>query len=169
MAAAALAFAGDSAKAESLADDLNKRYPQDSIVNFIYLPVIRAQIALIKHDSAKALALLRPDAVYDLGVTGSGAITTALYPPYVRGMAYLQTGQGQQAAAEFQKIMDNRGAVVNQPNGAAAYVGLARAYALEGDTAKARVAYQNFFALWKDADPDVPILLQAKAEYTKLK
>jgi eukaryotic-like serine/threonine-protein kinase len=169
MAAAALSFAGDSAKAESLADDLNKRYPQDSIVNFIYLPVIRAQIALIKHDSAKALALLRPDAVYDLGVTGSGAITTALYPPYVRGMAYLQTGQGQQAAAEFQKIMDNRGALVNQPNGAAAYVGLARAYALAGDPAKARVAYQNFFALWKDADPDVPILLQARAEYAKLK
>jgi eukaryotic-like serine/threonine-protein kinase len=168
MAAAALAFAGDSAKAESLADDLNKRYPQDSIVNFIYLPVIRAQIALIKHDSAKALALLRPDAVYDLGVTGSGAITTALYVPYVRGMAYLQTGQGQQAAAEFQKIMDNRGAVVNQPNGAAAYVGLARAYALQGDTAKARVAYQNFFALWNDADPEIPLLVQAKAEYAKL-
>jgi serine/threonine protein kinase/tetratricopeptide (TPR) repeat protein len=169
MAAAALSFAGDSAKAESLADDLNKRYPQDSIVNFIYLPVIRAQIALNKHDSAKALALLRPDAVYDLGFTGSGAISTALYPPYVRGLAYLQTGQGQQAAAEFQKIMDNRGAVVNQPNGAAAYVGLARAYALQGDTAKARVAYQNFFALWNDADPEIPLLVQAKAEYTKLK
>jgi eukaryotic-like serine/threonine-protein kinase len=168
MAAAALAFAGDSAKAESLADDLNKRYPQDSVVNFIYLPVIRAQIALNKHDSAKALALLRLDAVYDLGQTGSGAITTGLYIPYVRGLAYLQTGQGQQAVAEFQKIMDNRGAVVNQPNGAAAYVGLARAYALEGDTAKARVAYQNFFALWKDADPEIPLLVQAKAEYAKV-
>jgi eukaryotic-like serine/threonine-protein kinase len=168
MAAAALAFAGDSAKAESLADDLNKRYPQDTIINFIYLPVIRAQIALNKHDSAKALALLRPDAVYDLGQTGSGAITTALYLPYVRGLAYLQTGQGQQAAAEFQKIMDNRGVVVNQPNGAATYVGLARAYALEGDSAKARVAYQNFFSLWKDADPEIPLLVQAKAEYAKL-
>jgi eukaryotic-like serine/threonine-protein kinase len=169
MAAAALALAGDTAKAESLADDLNKRFPKDSIVNFIYLPVIRGQIALEKHDAPKALALLQPDLTYDLGQVGSGTISPALYPPYVRGMAYLQAGRGKEAAAEFQKIMDNRGAVVNGPNGAAAYVGLARAYALQGDAAKARVAYQNFFALWKDADPDVPLLLQAKAEYAKLK
>jgi eukaryotic-like serine/threonine-protein kinase len=169
LAATALALAGDGAKAESLAEDFNKRFPKDSLVNFLYLPVIRAQIALGKHDAAKALALLRSDATYELGQTGSGAITAALYPVYVRGLAYLQAGQGKEAAAEFQKIMDARGVVINGPNGAAAYIGLARAYALQGDTAKARVAYQNFFALWKDADPDVPILLQAKAEYTKLK
>jgi eukaryotic-like serine/threonine-protein kinase len=169
MAAAALAFAGEAAKAESLADDLNKRFPQDSIVNAVYLPVLRGQAALDKRDSAKALSLLRPDLTYDLGQTGGGAITLALYPPYVRGMAYLQAGQGKEAAAEFQKFMDNRGVVINGPNGAAAYVGLARAYALQGDDANARVAYQNFFALWKDADPDLPLLVQAKAEYAKLK
>ncbi|HEY0701290.1 MAG TPA: protein kinase [Candidatus Acidoferrales bacterium] len=168
MVAAALAFAGDAAKAVSLADDLNKRFPQDSLVNFIYLPVIRGQVALDQHDSSKALALLRPDLTYDLGQSGGGAITNALFPVYVRGLAYLQAGQGKEAAAEFQKIMDNRGVIINGPNGAAAYVGLARAFALQGDTAKARVAYQNFFALWKDADPDVPLLLQAKAEYAKL-
>jgi serine/threonine protein kinase/tetratricopeptide (TPR) repeat protein len=169
LVAAALAFAGDAAKAESLADDLNKRFPKDSLVNFIYLPVIRGQAALDKRDAAKALALLQPSLTYDLGQTGGGVITPALYPVYVRGLAYLQAGQGKEAAAEFQKIMDNRGVVANGPNGVAAYVGLARAYALEGDTAKARVAYQNFFALWKDADPGLPLLTQAKAEYAKLK
>jgi len=168
MAASALAFAGDSAKAESLAEDFNKRFPKDSFVNFIYVPVIRGQIAVDRRDSAKALALLNPELVYELGQTGQGAIAPALYPVFVRAGAYLQAGQGKEAAAEYQKIIDNRGVVVNGTIGALAHLGMARACALQGDAAKARVAYQDFFALWKDADPEVPILKEAKAEYAKL-
>ncbi|MFZ3216585.1 MAG: protein kinase [Candidatus Acidiferrales bacterium] len=169
LVASAYAFANDTARAESLAADFSKRFPKDSIVNFIYLPVIRGQIAVDRHDSAKALALLNPELTYDLGQAGQGAITPALYPVYVRGGAYLQLNQGQEAAAEYQTIIDNRGVIVNGPIGALAHLGLARAQAAEGDAAKARVAYQDFFALWKDADPDVPILREAKAEYAKLK
>jgi eukaryotic-like serine/threonine-protein kinase len=168
LAAAAFAFAGDTAKAESLATDFSKRFPKDSIVNSIYLPVIRGQIAVDRHDSAKALAFLNPELTYDLGSTGQGVVTPALYPVYVRAEAYLQANRGEGAVAEYQKMIDNRGVIINGPIGALAHLGLGRAEALEGDTAKARVAYQDFFALWKDADPDVPILIAAKAEYAKL-
>jgi serine/threonine protein kinase/Flp pilus assembly protein TadD len=168
LAAAALVFASDTAKAESLATDLNKRFPKDTVVNMIYLPVIRGQIANARRDSAKALALLQPDLIYELGQTGVGAITPALYPVYVRAAAHLASGQGKEAAADYQKIIDNKGAVVNGPIGVLANLGLARAYALQGDSAKARVAYQNFFVLWKDADPDIPILIAAKSEYARL-
>jgi eukaryotic-like serine/threonine-protein kinase len=169
MAATAFAFAGDAAKAESLAADLSKRHPQDTLVNTAWLPVIRGQIALNHGDFEKALTILAPDHTDDLGSLVPGAITPAMLPVYVRGNAYLAAKRGKEAAAEFEKFLAHRGVVLNQPNGAAAYVGRARAYALEGDDAKARVAYQNFFALWKDADPDVPLLVQAKAEYAKLK
>jgi serine/threonine protein kinase/Flp pilus assembly protein TadD len=169
LATTALAFAGDSAKAESLVADFNKRFPKDSIVNFIYLPVIRGQIANDRHDSAKALALLQPDLIYETGQTGSGALAPALYPVYVRAAAHLAAGQGKEAAADYQKIIDNKGVVVNGPIGVLANLGLARAYALQGDQAKARIAYQNFFALWKDADPDIPVLIAAKSEYAKLR
>jgi hypothetical protein len=168
LAASAFAFAGDTAKAETLATDFSKRFPKDSIVTFIYLPVIRGQIAVDRHDSAKALALLNPEQTYELGTTGQGAVTPAVYPVYVRAEAYLQARQGKKAAAEYQKVIDNRGVVINGPIGALAHLGLGRAEALEVDAAKARVAYQDFFALWKDADPDVPILIAAKAEYAKL-
>jgi eukaryotic-like serine/threonine-protein kinase len=168
LAASAFAFAGDTAKAETLAADFGKRFPKDSIVNSIYLPVVRGQIAVDRHDSAKALGLVSPEQTYELGTTGQGAVTPALYPVYVRAEAYLQAHQGKEAAAEFQKIIDNRGVVVNGPIGALAHLGLGRAEALEGDAAKARVAYQDFFALWKDADPEVPILIAGKAEYAKL-
>jgi tetratricopeptide (TPR) repeat protein len=168
LAAAAFAFAGDTAKAESLATDFTKRFPKDSIVNSIYLPVIRGQIAVDRHDSAKALAFLNPELTYDLGSTGQGVVTPALYPVYVRAEAYLQANHGKEAVAEYQKMIDNRGVIINGPIGALAHLGLGRAEALEGDTAKARVAYQDFFALWKDADPDVPLLIAAKAEYAKL-
>ena len=179
MATAALAFAGDIAKAESLAEDLNKRFPKDSVVNFIYLPVIRGQVAVDRRDSAKAISLLNPELTYDLGATGQGSVAPALYPVFVRAAAYLQAEQGQEAAAEYQKIIDNRGSVTNGPIGALAPLGLGRAYALQAQSlrgaasdearAKARTAYQDFLALWKDADPDIPILIAARSEYAKLK
>ncbi len=169
MAATGLAFAGDAAKAESIAADLNKKYPQDTLVNTAWLPVIRGQIAVSHGDYDKALSILAPDSTDDYGAVVAGGITPAMLPVYVRGLAYLGAKRGKEAAAEFEKFLTHRGVYVNQPNGAAARLGLARAYALEGDDAKARVAYQDFFALWKDADPDVPLLVQAKAEYAKLK
>ncbi len=169
MAATGLAFAGDAARAETLAADLSKKHPADTLVNTAWLPVIRGQIALSRGDFDKALAILAPDHTDDFGAPVSGALTPAMLPVYVRGNAYLAAKRGKEAAAEFEKFLSHRGLVWNQPNGAAAGLGLARAYALEGDTAKARVAYQDFLALWKDADPDVPMLVAAKAEYAKLK
>jgi len=162
-AALALAFAGDAARAQALADDLAKRFPEDTIVQFNYLPTIHAQLALSHNDSSKAIEALQAAAPYELGQGGG------LYPVYVRGEAYLAAHQGSEAAAEFQKIFDQRGVVGNEPIGALAHLGLARAYSMPGSTAKARSAYRDFLTLWKDADPDIPILLQARAEYSKLK
>jgi tetratricopeptide (TPR) repeat protein len=161
-AALALAFAGDTARAQGLADELARRFPEDTIVQFSYLPTIHAQLALSRNDSSKAIEALQTAAPYELGSGG-------LYPVFVRGEAHLAVHQGSEAAPEFQKILDHRGIVLNSPIGALAHLGLARAYVLQGDTAKAKSAYQDFFALWKDADPDIPILKQAKAEYEKLK
>ena len=169
LAALAYAFAGDTAKGEALANDFSKRYPDDTIVKFIYLPAIRAQIALVHHDSSKAIDGLHAAAPYELGQVGNGAVSPALYPIYVRAEAFRLANQGKAAAAEYQKILDHRGIVVNGPIGTLAHLGLGRAYALAGDTAKARTAYQDFLALWKDADPEIPILKQAKAEYANLK
>ena len=169
LAGSAFAFAGDTAKAQTVVADFTKRFPEDTLVRFIYLPAIQAQLALDGHDSAKAIEDLGPAAPYELGQTGNGAITPALYPVYVRAEAYLASKQGKEAAAEFQKILDHRGVVVNGPIGALAHLGLGRARALAGGTAQARTAYQDFLALWKDADPDVPILRQAKSEYASLK
>jgi eukaryotic-like serine/threonine-protein kinase len=168
MSATALAFAGDAVKAEALAAGMEKSYPSDTLVNTAWLPVIRGQIALSHGDPEKALAILTPDRTDDLGEPVPGAITPVMLPVYVRGSAYLAAKRGKEAEAEFLKFPTHRGVVWNQPNGAAAGLGLARAYALQGHDAKARVAYQDFFALWKDADPDVPILIAAKAEYAKL-
>jgi tetratricopeptide (TPR) repeat protein len=171
-AALALALAGDAsqvqARVEKLTDDLAKRFPEDTIVQFNYLPTIRAQLALDRADSSKAIGALQAAAPYELGTPGSSAFRPTLYPVYVRGEAYLAAHRGSEAAAEFQKILDHRGVVFNEPIGAFAHLGLARAYVLQGDTAKARAAYQNFFTLWKDADPDIPILIAAKSEYAKL-
>ena len=166
-AALALASAQDATRAQPLADDLGKRLPEDTIVQFNYLPTTRAQIDLIHNDFARAVEALQPAAPYELG-SPHGVILLALYPVYVRGEAYLAAHQGSEAAAEFQKILDHRGVVINQPIGALAHLQLGRAYAMEGDTAKAHAAYQDFLTLWKDADPDIPILKQAKAEYAKL-
>ena len=170
-AALALALAGDAARAQALADDLAKRFPEDTAVQFNYLPTLRAQLALKHNDAPKAIEALRAAAFYELGAPAPGAVFNfvSLYPVYVRGEAYLAAHKGSEAAAEFQKILDHRGIVLNEPIGALAHLGLARAYALQGDTAKARTKYQDFFTLWKAADPDIPILKEAKAEYEKLK
>jgi tetratricopeptide (TPR) repeat protein len=161
--ALALAFAGDAARAQALADDLAKRFPEDTVVQFNYLPTIHAQLALDRNEASKAIETLRAAAPYELGAVGG------LYPVYVRGEAYLASHQGSEATAEFQKILDHCGVVQNEPIGALAHLGLARAYSIQNDTAKARSVYQDFLTLWTDADPDIPILQQAKAEYSKLK
>ena len=163
----ALGLAGDSAQAMRLASDLGKRFAEDTVVQFSYLPTTHAATALQGNDPGKAIAALRAVAPYELGGT-SHSLNFSLYPIYVRGKAYLAARQGTVAAAEFRKILDHPGIVVNEPIGALAHLGLARAYMLQGDTAKAKAAYQDFLTLWKDADPDIPILKQAKAEYAKL-
>jgi eukaryotic-like serine/threonine-protein kinase len=160
-AALALALTGQAARAQALADDLNKRYPEDTIVQFAELPTLHAQLALDRNDASKAIAALQAAAPYELG-TGAG-----LHPIYVRGQAYLAAHEGSKAAGEFQKIIDHRVLVLN-PIGALAHLDLARAYVLQGDASKAKAAYQDFFALWKDADPGIPILKEAKTEYAKL-
>jgi len=168
-AALALGFTGDAARTQTLAEDLVKVFPEDTMVQFNYLPTIRAQLALMHNDSSQAIEALQAAAPYELGSPGTGNFTFALYPIFVRGQAYLAAHQGREAAAEFQKILNHPGIVVNEPIGALAHLGLGRAYALQGDTAKAKAAYQDFLTLWKDADPDIPILQQAKAEYVKLR
>jgi eukaryotic-like serine/threonine-protein kinase len=169
IAAIALGLAGDSKEADRLGDDLGKRFPQDTIVQSVYLPMIRAGNALGGSSKGfdKAIAALAATTPYELG-NPTQTLQFACYPVYLRGLAYLTGKQGSAAAAEFQKILDRPGVVVNEPIGALAHLGFARAAALAGDSAKARIAYQDFFALWKDADPDVPILKEAKAEYAKL-
>ncbi len=170
VAALALALIDDSERAQSLADDLQHRFPEDSIVRFNYLPTLRAQIALATPDNgAKAVEALVPASPYELGIPGSSTFGTNLYPVYVRGEAFLASHQGAQAAAEFQKILDWPGVAVNEPIAALAHVGLARAYVIQGDREKAKAAYQDFFSLWKDADPGVPILIMAKSENAKLR
>ena len=169
-AALALAYARDDGRAQGLTDDLGKRFPEDTIVRFNYLPTLRAKLVVNRGNASDAIESLRTSVPYELGMSTSSALywTAAMYPVLVRGEAYLTAHQGSEAAVEFQKILDHRGVVVNGPIGALAHVGLARAYVLQGGTPEAHTAYQNFFALWKDADPDIPILKQAKAEYAKL-
>jgi hypothetical protein len=167
--AIALALAGDSGQAARLAGDLARRFPEDTIVRFQYLPMIRAATALRNSDAGKAVEELAAALPYELGQPTISSWSVALYPIYLRGEVYLAAKQGAAAGAEFQKILDHPGAVANEPIGALAHLGQGRAYALAGDGAKAKTAYQDFFALWKNADPDIPILLQAKAEYAKLK
>jgi eukaryotic-like serine/threonine-protein kinase len=166
LAALTLVRAGDTSQAQKTADDLAKTYPEDTILNSYWLPAVLAIKEVNRHNSAKALELLRAALPYELG----NPLPTVgpLSPVYFRGYALLAAGQAREAAAEFQKILDHRGIVLNSPLGALAHVGLARALVASGNSAAARTAYQDFFALWKDADPDVPILLQAKSEYAKL-
>jgi len=168
-AALALAYSGDDAQAKALADDLNKRFPKDTLVQFNYLPSIRGKLALNKGNASDAIKDLEAAVPYELGVSkGGDFVGNMMFPVFVRGEAYLASRQGGKAVAEFQKILDHRGLVLYRPIGALAHLGLGRAYVLEGDTVKAKAAYEDFLTLWKDADPDIPVLQQAKAEYAKL-
>jgi len=177
-AALAFAMAGDTARAESLAQDLGKRFPLDTQVQLLWLPAIQAQLALGKKNPTAALNALPAASPIELGQITFVANISCLYPTYIRGEAYLAAGQGSAAAAEFQKILDHSGIVWNCWTGALAHLGVARANALQSRTSQgadadaARVRaladYKDFLTLWKDADPDIPILKQAKAEYAKL-
>ena len=167
MAALVLARAGDTAGADKLTAELDHAFPLDTLVQRYWLPTIRAAVALQHKDPNGAIELLNAASSIELGQPNN--LTVFLCPVYLRGEAYLMARDGNAAAIEFKKFIDHYGLVANFPWGALARLGLARAYALQGDTAKARTAYQDFLALWKDADPDLPILLQAKAEYAKLK
>jgi tetratricopeptide (TPR) repeat protein len=181
VAALALAVIGDSPRAQVLAEDLLKRFPENTVVRFNYLPTLRAQLFLnapnrslgsspdrSPENAANAVQALAVASPYELGVPSNGTFWINLYPVYIRGQAFLSSHQGPQAAAEFQKIVDWRGVVANEPIGALAHLGLARSYALAGDTAKSRAAYNTFLTLWKDADPNIPILKQATTEFAKL-
>jgi len=169
MNALALARAGDFTLANKLADELARLGPDDTVLNNYWLPVIRATIEIGQDQPAVAIGILQASVPYELGVpTPQPMLGAPLYPVYVRGQAYLALRQGKEAATEFQKIIDHRNVVQNFVTGALAHLGLARAYALQGDSAKARTAYNDFLTLWKDADPDIPILQQAKSEYAKL-
>jgi predicted Zn-dependent protease len=162
MAALALARGGDTVGAEKLAAELEKTSPLDTMVQRYWLPTIRASVALERNDPNRAIELLKVVSPIELGRAGN------LLPVYLRGEAYLMLHDGNRAAGEFQEFIDYRGLIANFPWGALARLGLARAYAMQGDKAKARTAYQDFLTLWKDADPDIPILKQAKTEYAKL-
>ncbi len=167
IAGIALALAGDTPNATHIADDLEKRFPEDTVIHYNSLPVIRAAIALQGRDPAKAIAALVVSTPHELGQAAQQA-TFVLYPVYVRGLAYLEAKQGVAAVGEFRKVIDHPGLVQNEPIGALAHLGLGRAYVLSGETSKAHAAYQDFLTLWKDADPDIPILKQAKEEYARL-
>ncbi|MGA7918335.1 MAG: protein kinase [Candidatus Acidiferrales bacterium] len=168
-AALAYALAGDATHAQSLADDLAKRFPLDTVVQSVWLPTIHAQIETGHKNPARSIELLQTAAPYELGMLTGSATNSCLYPVYVRAEAYLSAQKGQLAVAEFQKILDHRGLLWNCATGALAHLGFARAYSMQGDTVKAKSAYQDFVALWKDADPDIPILIAAKSEYATLK
>jgi tetratricopeptide (TPR) repeat protein len=158
------------AAAKPSAEDLERRFGQDTSVRFSYLPALRALLAMNHGEPAKAIELLQAVVPYDLSTprsSGNGNFG-ALYPVYVRGEAYLAAHHGPEAAAEFQKILDHRGIVVSDPIAALAHLQLGRALALSGDKIKAKAAYQDFLTLWKDADPDIPILTAARKDYAAL-
>jgi serine/threonine protein kinase/tetratricopeptide (TPR) repeat protein len=166
----ALSFAlvGEKEKATEVAGLLKSRYPEGTVTKFNYLPTIYAAIALDDGDSGRAIEFLKAATPGELGLAGGTSYSTNMYPVYIRGLAYLAAKQGDLAAAEVQKIKNWPGVVVNEPIGALAHLELARAQNMNGQTAEAKATYQNFLTLWKDADPDIPVLKQAKAEYAKL-
>jgi eukaryotic-like serine/threonine-protein kinase len=164
-AAFALAQIGDVAKARKLADENARDFPEDTLRQNVYDPTIAALIDLAQNKPADAITALEPTRKYELGAQGPGI---NFWPFHLRGLAYLQLHDGVKAAAEFQKILDHRAGGSTGPLYTRSHLNIARAYVLQGDSAKARVAYQDFLGAWKDADPDVPVLLQAKSEYAKL-
>jgi DNA-binding winged helix-turn-helix (wHTH) protein/tetratricopeptide (TPR) repeat protein len=169
-AAFALALAGNPSRAQILLHDLQKRFPEDSAVRFSYVPTLQAVLALDRGEPGHALEILQVAIPHELGVPRSSisGLFGALYPVYVRGEAYLAASQGAEAEAEFQKVIDHRTIVVSDPIAALARLQLARAYAVSGDVTKAKSTYRDFLTLWKDADPDIPVLKQATVEYAKL-
>jgi hypothetical protein len=167
LAALALARSGETARARTIVAELEKSYASQTLLKVYWLPTIKAAIELNGNNGAQSLVYLEAAAPYELGDPPQFQLGT-LYPAYIRGQAQLMAHNGAAAAAEFQKLLDHRGIVVNFVTGALARLGLARSYALSGDTAKAKTAYRDFFTLWKDADPDIPLLKEARAEYAKL-
>jgi len=173
--ALALALAGETVRAETIADDLDRRFPEDTSVRFSYLPTLRALAALRATDPTRAIEVLRPAATYEFAQPGisfygaGGVAFGAMYPTYVRAMAYLALGKATEAAVEFQKILDNPGVVLEDPMGAQARLQLARAWTMAGDVGRARTAYQELLRLWKDADPAIQVVKDARAEQARLR
>jgi len=163
IAALTLAILGDASRAQKIADNLAKSHPSDTTVQRLELPVIRASIALISGKAAEAI-----DALSNTAPFGTRTHHAVWCLPYWSGLAYLRTGQGTAAIEQFRELLNHREVLSNALLLPLAQLGLARSYVLTGDTAKARTAYQDFLSLWKDADPDIPILKQAKVEYAKL-
>jgi tetratricopeptide (TPR) repeat protein len=168
-AAAALLFArtGDATRAGELVEQLDREFRMNTMLQSYWLPTVRAAIELSRRNPAEAIEILGNAAPYELGISSPSEVGM-MYPVYLRGDAYLMAGKGQQAATEFQKIIHHPGVVRNYPLSSLAYLGLARACMLNGDTSSSRAAYQDFLTIWKDADPDTPIFREAKAEYSKL-
>jgi hypothetical protein len=166
----ALALSGDLPQSRALAEDLSREFPEDTFVQFMYLPTLRALFALSAHDAPAAIQALQIASRYDLALGGVGFIGHfgGLYPIYVRGLAYLEARQRAEAAGEFQRILDHRSIVLVDPMDAMARLQLARALALSGNAVKAKGAYNDLFTLWKNADAGTPVLEQARAEYAKL-
>jgi tetratricopeptide (TPR) repeat protein len=169
-AALAFALADDSSRAQALTDDLQSKFPEDTTVRFSYLPTLHSLLALNHGEPDRAIQLLEAALPYEEATPGVDFYFSfgGFYPAYARGKAYLAAHRGPEAVAEFQRILDHRGIVGIDPVGALAHLQLGRAYELSGDSSKARSAYQQFLSLWKDADPDIPILKQARIEYAKV-
>jgi tetratricopeptide (TPR) repeat protein len=169
-AALALVLSGDLPQSRALAENLARQFPEDTSVQSMYLPTLRALFALNAHDPAAAIQALQTASRYDLALGRIGFVGHfgGLYPVYVRGLAYRAARQPAEAAGEFQRILDHRSIVLVDPMDALARLQLARALARSGDTVKAKSAYNDLFTLWKNADPDIPVLKEARAEYARL-
>ncbi len=167
ISALALAMVGDKETAVEFADAMKSRFPQDTVVQFNYVPTIYAQVALFDGDAQRAIEFLRAATPYELGLAASSNYSTYMYPVYARGQSYLAARQGSAAAAEFQKILNWPGVVSNEPIGALAHLGLARAHAMNNEPAEARTSYNNFLSLWKNADSSFPFLSAVQAEAPK--
>ena len=172
--ALALALAGETVRAQTIADDLDRRFPEDTSVRFSYLPTLRALAALRANDPSRAIEVLRPAATYEFAQPGisfygaGGVAFGAMYPTYVRGMAYLALRKPTEAATEFQKILDHPGVVLEDPMGALARLQIARAWTMAGDVGKAKATYGELLRLWKDADPANQVVQGARAEQARL-
>jgi hypothetical protein len=170
----ALAIAGNTARAQTIADDLERRFPEDTSVRFNYLPTLRALAALRSKDPSRAIEIVRPAATYEFAQPGisfygaGGVAFGAMYPTYVRGLSYLALRKAGEAAVEFQKILDHPGVVLEDPMGAFARLQLARAETMADEVVKAKATYEELLRLWKDADAAMPVVSEARAEYARL-